>query len=55
MFAQVLFQIQFKPLAVLLLLASATWHSQQSELSIQKDALKIIFQLQTPIPFKSII
>lgn len=32
MFAQVLFQIWFKPLPVLLLLASATGYSQQSEL-----------------------
>lgn len=55
MFAQVLLQIWFKPLPVLLLLASATGYSQQSELSIQKDVLKIISQLQNPISFKSSI
>lgn len=40
-----LFQTEFKPLSVLLLLASAIGYSQQSELCIQKDALKAIFQL----------
>lgn len=46
MFAEVLLQIQFKPLSVLLLPASVTGYSQQSELSIQKNALKAVFQLQ---------
>lgn len=55
MFAEILFQMQFKPPPVLLLLASATEHSQQSERSIlQKDTLKKTFQLENPIPFKSI-
>lgn len=52
MFAEILFQIQFKPLPVLL--ASTTGHSQQYELYIQKNALKKI-ELQNSIPFKSII
>lgn len=51
-FAEALFEIQFKPLPVLLLLASATGYSQQSELSIQKNALKAIFQLQKQPPPK---